>query len=92
MFRALGKVAEIIEADNKADIVCCFVFFDVVNFTNVINFNKKKTFYQQLFRDLIPSMVNVIQQCLEEGDSDSAIKGFELFDGLLLLVCKCNSL
>ncbi|CAB4443681.1 unnamed protein product [Rhizophagus irregularis] len=39
----------------------------------------------QLFRDLIPSMVNVIQQCLEQGDNDSAIKGFELFDGLLLL-------
>ena len=37
-------------------------------------------------------MVNVIQQCLAEGDNDSAIKGFELFDGLLLLVCKCNSL
>lgn len=33
-------------------------------------------------------MVNVIQQCLEQGDNDSAIKGFELFDGLLLLVCK----
>ncbi|CAG8438463.1 984_t:CDS:10 [Funneliformis caledonium] len=57
--QALGKVAEIIEADNKEEI--------------------------QLFRDLIPSMVNVIQQCLEAGDSDSAIKGFELFDGLLLL-------
>ncbi len=37
-------------------------------------------------------MVNVIQQCLEEGDNDSAIKGFELFDGLLLLVCKFSSL
>lgn len=35
-------------------------------------------------------MVNVIQQCLEQGDNDSAIKGFELFDGLLLLVCKLN--
>lgn len=49
LFRALGKVAEIIDPNNKADIVCCLVlFFEVDNlliFNYYINkiFPKKKT-------------------------------------------------
>ncbi|CAG8674754.1 3854_t:CDS:10, partial [Acaulospora morrowiae] len=39
----------------------------------------------KMYRDLIPSMINVLQQCLNDGDVESALKGFELFDTLLLL-------
>ncbi|KAG9295040.1 hypothetical protein G9A89_017834 [Geosiphon pyriformis] len=39
----------------------------------------------KLFQDLIPSMVNVLQQCLNDNDEDSANRGFEVFDGLLML-------
>ncbi|CAG8721801.1 8732_t:CDS:10, partial [Cetraspora pellucida] len=39
----------------------------------------------QIFRDLIPPMVNILIQCLKDGDSDSTIKGFELFETLLMM-------
>ena len=38
------------------------------------------------FRNAIPLMVNVLKQCLEAGDTDSATKAFEVFDNLLMLV------
>ncbi|RHZ58604.1 hypothetical protein Glove_372g18 [Diversispora epigaea] len=40
-----------------------------------------------MFRDMIPSMINVLQQCLNDGDNDSVIKGFELVDSLSLVQC-----
>ncbi|CAG8543455.1 8473_t:CDS:10 [Ambispora gerdemannii] len=39
----------------------------------------------QLFRQLIPSMVNVLQQCLTENDENSATECFEVFEALLTL-------
>ncbi|KXS17792.1 ARM repeat-containing protein [Gonapodya prolifera JEL478] len=39
----------------------------------------------KLFRDLIPPMVKVLQQCLEDGDEPSLKKGFEVLESLLLL-------
>ncbi|RUO95897.1 armadillo-type protein [Jimgerdemannia flammicorona] len=38
-----------------------------------------------MFRELVPGMVNVLQQCLTENDEDNASKGFEVFDTLLML-------
>lgn len=35
---------------------------------------------------MIPSMVNVLEQCLKEGDEESASEIFEVFDTLLMLV------
>ncbi|KAF0447599.1 ARM repeat-containing protein [Gigaspora margarita] len=39
----------------------------------------------QIFRNLIPPMVNILIQCLKDGDNDSTIKGFELFETLLMM-------
>ncbi|KAJ3343389.1 hypothetical protein HDU93_008754 [Gonapodya sp. JEL0774] len=39
----------------------------------------------KLFRDMIPSMVKILQQCLEESDEASLKKGFEVLESLLLL-------
>jgi hypothetical protein len=58
--QALGKVADFVEPENKADVT--------------------------RFRALIPAMVNVIQESLNDGDEDAASKGFEVFDNLLMLV------
>ncbi|KAG5458969.1 MAG: armadillo-type protein [Olpidium bornovanus] len=35
------------------------------------------------FRELVPAMVSVMQQCLNENDEESADLGFEVFDSLL---------
>jgi hypothetical protein len=35
---------------------------------------------------MIPGMVNVLEQCLKEGDEESASEIFEVFDTLLMLV------
>ncbi|KAI9363287.1 armadillo-type protein [Pilaira anomala] len=37
------------------------------------------------FRLMIPGMVNVLEQCLKEGDEESASEIFEVFDTLLML-------
>ncbi|EPB87956.1 hypothetical protein HMPREF1544_05247 [Mucor circinelloides 1006PhL] len=37
------------------------------------------------FRNMIPGMVNVLEQCLTEGDEESAGEIFEVFDTLLML-------
>lgn len=38
-----------------------------------------------IFSDLIPHMVNVLQQCLNDNDEESASKCFDVFDSLLIL-------
>ncbi|KAF9953080.1 hypothetical protein BGZ72_005712 [Mortierella alpina] len=38
-----------------------------------------------MFSELIPHMVNVLQQCLNDSDEESAAKCFDVFDTLLLL-------
>ncbi|KAF9336466.1 hypothetical protein BG006_008593 [Podila minutissima] len=38
-----------------------------------------------MFSELVPHMVNVLQQCLSESDEESAAKCFDVFDTLLLL-------
>lgn len=38
-----------------------------------------------MFSELVPHMVNVLQQCLNESDEESAAKCFDVFDTLLLL-------
>ncbi|RCI05647.1 hypothetical protein CU098_013168, partial [Rhizopus stolonifer] len=37
------------------------------------------------FRNMIPGMVNVLEQCLKESDEESASEIFEVFDTLLML-------
>ncbi|KAJ3138093.1 hypothetical protein HDU90_001571 [Geranomyces variabilis] len=39
------------------------------------------------FRDLLPSMVGVLQQCVANGDEHEAIRAIEVFDGLLVIEC-----
>ncbi|CAO3652130.1 unnamed protein product [Cunninghamella blakesleeana] len=39
----------------------------------------------KLFCDMIPATVNVLEQCLKEGDEENASKIFEVFDTLLML-------
>ncbi|ORX93243.1 ARM repeat-containing protein [Basidiobolus meristosporus CBS 931.73] len=39
----------------------------------------------KMFQDLVPAMVAVLQQCLADSDEDSASKGFEVFDSILML-------
>ncbi|KAF9109142.1 hypothetical protein BGX27_007951 [Mortierella sp. AM989] len=38
-----------------------------------------------MFSELVPHMVNVLQQCLNDSDEESAAKCFDVFDTLLLL-------
>lgn len=38
-----------------------------------------------MFRAIIPNMVNVLEQCIKDGDADNAGKIFEVFDTLLML-------
>ncbi|CAG8515602.1 454_t:CDS:10 [Diversispora eburnea] len=56
-----------------------------VRVTTLQALGKVAEFIEQMFRDMIPSMINVLQQCLNDGDNDSVIKGFELIDSLLLV-------
>ncbi|KAI8917699.1 armadillo-type protein [Powellomyces hirtus] len=37
------------------------------------------------FRNLLPGMVAVLQQCVASGDDDEAVKGIEVFDNLLVI-------
>ncbi|CAO3697035.1 unnamed protein product [Umbelopsis ramanniana] len=39
----------------------------------------------RMFREMVPGMVNVLEQCLAESDEENAGKGFEVFDTLLML-------
>jgi hypothetical protein len=39
-----------------------------------------------MFREMVPGMVKVLEQCLAESDEENAGKGFEVFDTLLMLV------
>lgn len=39
-----------------------------------------------MFKPIIPNMVNVLEQCIKEEDTDNARKLFEVFDTLLMLV------
>ncbi|KAI8097132.1 armadillo-type protein [Halteromyces radiatus] len=39
----------------------------------------------KLFCDMIPATVNVLEQCLKDGDEENASKIFEVFDTLLML-------
>ncbi|CEI91730.1 hypothetical protein RMCBS344292_06011 [Rhizopus microsporus] len=39
----------------------------------------------KMFRAIIPSMVNVLEQCIKDSDTDNASKIFEVFDTLLML-------
>ncbi|KAF9432023.1 hypothetical protein BGZ76_011403, partial [Entomortierella beljakovae] len=57
--QALGKMADFIEEDQKAEIA--------------------------MFSELVPHMVNVLQQCINDSDEESAAKCFDVFDTLLLL-------
>lgn len=39
-----------------------------------------------MFKAIIPSMVNVLEQCIKDEDTDNASKIFEVFDNLLMMV------
>ncbi|CEP13770.1 hypothetical protein [Parasitella parasitica] len=39
----------------------------------------------EMFRAIIPGMVNVLEQCIKDGDEDNCAKIFEVFDALLML-------
>lgn len=39
-----------------------------------------------MFKDIIPSMVQVLEQCVKDGDEEGASQIFEVFDTLLMLV------
>lgn len=77
--RALGKLAEYVESDDKENIVS-FFSGDI----HTILFNMMLC--QKAFKEMIPGMVNVLEQCLKEGDEESASEIFEVFDTLLMLV------
>lgn len=42
--------------------------------------------HKKLFKDIIPRMVNVLEQCIKDDDEDSSSQIFEVFDTLLMLV------
>lgn len=48
--------------------------------------SKADLILQRMFREMVPGMVNVLEQCLAESDEENAGKGFEVFDTLLMLV------
>lgn len=39
-----------------------------------------------MFKAIIPSMVNVLEQCIKDGDEENAAQIFEVFDTMLMLV------
>ncbi|KAF9918661.1 hypothetical protein BX616_006907 [Lobosporangium transversale] len=64
----------------------------IVRITTVQALGKMAEFIEEdqkdeinMFSELVPHMVNVLQQCLNDGDEESATKCFDVFDGLLLL-------
>ncbi|KAF8976841.1 hypothetical protein BGZ46_007906, partial [Entomortierella lignicola] len=64
----------------------------VVRVTTVQALGKMADFIEEdqkdeiaMFSELVPHMVNVLQQCLGESDEESATKCFDVFDTLLLL-------
>ncbi|KAI8882389.1 ARM repeat-containing protein [Backusella circina FSU 941] len=63
-----------------------------VRVTTVLTLGKLAEFIEvddkenvKTFRNMIPGMVNVLEQCLKEGDEESAGEIFEVFDTLLML-------
>lgn len=76
--RSLGVVAQYIDADDKEDIVSC---------ANIVS----KTGYlpatcQKSFQRLLPSMINVIGQCVEASNEQGARQLFDVLETLLILV------
>ncbi|KAI7907017.1 armadillo-type protein [Cokeromyces recurvatus] len=39
----------------------------------------------KMFRAILPNMVNVLEQCIKDGDEENAAKIFEVFDTMLML-------
>ncbi|KAI7902067.1 armadillo-type protein [Cokeromyces recurvatus] len=63
-----------------------------VRITTVLTLGKLAEFIEtedkeniKSFRIMIPGMVNVLEQCLKEGDEESSSEIFEVFDTLLML-------
>ncbi|KAG0067192.1 hypothetical protein BGZ89_006368 [Linnemannia elongata] len=64
----------------------------IVRITTVQALGKMADFIEEdqkdeiaMFSELVPHMVNVLQQCLNDSDEESAAKCFDVFDTLLLL-------
>lgn len=72
-------MAEFIDPEDKQDIVS-LMSWDVKGlFNNVDPF-------QAAFKQLIPTMVNVLEQVLKNSDEKNAAEIFEVFDNLFMLV------
>ena len=74
--RALGVVAQYIELSDKAEIVRL----------KLQTPSCYLTLLQKAFQQLLPSMINVIGQCVEASNETGARQLFDVFETLLILV------
>ena len=75
--RALGVVAQYIELNDKDEIVSLPSRSQL----------HRLIFSQKAFQQLLPSMINVIGQCVEAANETGARQLFDVFETLLILVC-----
>lgn len=77
--RALGVIAQYLDADDKNDVVCLISLHTCKNTLIVI---------QKSFQALLPSMIQVIGQAVEVGNEAGARHLFDVLETLLILVCR----
>ena len=76
--RALGVVAQYIDADDKSDIVGRPLYASLEGSSD--------SSMQKSFQNLLPAMINVIGQCVEAGNEAGARQLFDVLETLLILV------
>lgn len=76
--RALGVIAQYLDADDKSDIVSEIIF------VLIARCSPKRL--QKSFQKLLPNMIAVIGQCVEAGNEPGARQLFDVLETLLILV------
>lgn len=76
--RALGEIAQLIDTDDKAELVSCLFYAFLDQFKN--------DFIQTAYQELVPSMIQIIGQTVEAKNETGARQLFDVIESLLILV------
>jgi hypothetical protein len=78
MYRSLGLIAQYLDSDNKAEIVSPLSRFMMRVRLIIV--------HQRSFQALLPSVIQVIGQCVQSGNETGARQLFDVLETLLILV------
>jgi hypothetical protein len=82
--RALGRIVEHLEAEEKPEVVRGFIFFFS---TRTLSLMRLFCAFQKGFQDLFPGILAVTAQSVEANDADSVKYCFEVIESLAYSVC-----